>query len=185
MNSSAHTSNASSSDKPTSFTTDSTGPRQLSTFYVSGRMYGIDVSSVQEVTKAMSITRVPLAPAYIHGLINLRGQIATAIGLRELFNLSESPSGELMNVVCREAGTLVALLVDSIGDVVEIGQEAFEPTPSTVSPQVGQYMQGVYKIPENLLSVLDVRKVVGVLNEEAKNEMKLENKSEAKHEMKV
>ena len=150
-----------------SFATDSTGPRQLSTFFVSGRMYGIDVSSVQEVTKAMSITPVPLAPNYIHGLINLRGQIATAIGLRELFALEQTSSGELMNVVCRENGTLVSLLVDSIGDVVEVGQSDYEPTPETVSSHVGQYMQGVYKIPENLLSVLDVKKVVGILDDES------------------
>ena len=160
--------NLEADSKHKAFTTDTTGPRQLSTFFVSGRMYGIDVSSVQEVTKAMPITPVPLAPAYIHGLINLRGQIATAIGLRELFALSESPSNELMNVVCRENGILVSLLVDSIGDVVEIGQEAFETTPETVSHQVGQFMQGVYKIPDNLLSVLDVKKVVGILNEDTK-----------------
>jgi purine-binding chemotaxis protein CheW len=61
-----------------------------STFRISGRLYGIDVTRVQEVTKSLPCTRVPLTPKHVKGLINLRGQIATAIELRELFDLKAS-----------------------------------------------------------------------------------------------
>jgi purine-binding chemotaxis protein CheW len=137
---------------------------QFTTFIVSGRLYGIDVQSVQEVTKSLLITSVPLAPNYIHGLINLRGQIATAVSLRELFELKDPPPSEFMNVVCRLDGVLISLLVDQIGDVIELNQSSFEPTPDTVSVKVARFMDGIYKIPGQLLSIIDVNKILEVLN---------------------
>lgn len=139
--------------------------RQFSTFLVSDRLYGIDVMSVQEITKMINATKVPLAPTFVHGLINLRGQIATAVGLRELFELNDSPkSAEPMNIVCKGEGMLLSLLVDQIGDVIEVDDSIFEPTPETITPSVGRFMQGVYKIPGNLLSIIEVKKIVDVLN---------------------
>lgn len=137
---------------------------QFSTFYVADRLYGINVSAVQEVTKALAITSVPLAPNFIHGLINLRGQIATAVGLHELFGLKNQNS-ELMNVVCREDNMFISLLVDRIGDVVEIDEKLFENTPDTVTDEVAKYMSGVYKTSDELLSIIDVNKIINVLNE--------------------
>ncbi len=139
--------------------------RQFSTFFVSDRLYGIDVMSVQEITKMMNATKVPLAPTFVHGLINLRGQIATAVGLRELFDLRDSTrSAEPMNVVCKGEGMLLSLLVDQIGDVIEVDDSNFETTPETITPSVGRFMQGVYKIPGSLLSIIEVKKIVDVLN---------------------
>jgi purine-binding chemotaxis protein CheW len=139
--------------------------QQFSTFYVSGRLYGINVSSVQEVTKTMPVTDVPLSPNYVHGLINLRGQIATAIGLRELFELGDQPPTEYMNVVCRQDGHLITLLVDQIGDVIELDRSSYEPTPDTVSPHVAQFLNGVYKTQGDLLSIIEVKKILDVLND--------------------
>ena len=126
------------------------GVHQFSTFYVANRLYGINVSAVQEVTKALAITAVPLAPNFIHGLINLRGQIATAVGLHELFGL-KNKNPELMNVVCREDNMLISLLVDQIGDVVELDENLFENTPDTITDEVAKYMSGVYKTSDELL----------------------------------
>ena len=140
------------------------GAHQFSTFYVADRLYGINVSAVQEVTKALAITQVPLAPNFIHGLINLRGQIATAVGMHELFGL-ENKNNELMNVVCREDNMLISLLVDRIGDVVELEEKQFEQTPDTVTDEVAKYMSGVYKTTGELLSIIDVKKIINVLNE--------------------
>lgn len=139
--------------------------RQFSTFFVSDRLYVIDVMSVQEITKMMTATKVPLAPTFVHGLINLRGQIATAVGLRELFDLRDnSRSSEPMNVVCKGEGMLLSLLVDQIGDVIEVDDSNFESTPETITPAVGRFMQGVYKIPGSLLSIIEVKKIIDVLN---------------------
>ena len=140
------------------------GTRQFSTFTVSGSLYGLDVAAVQEVTKALLMTRVPLAPSFVTGLINLRGQIATAIGLRDLFKLGhQNAPSEPMNVVCKGEGLLLSLLVDQIGDVLEVDQSLFEPTPDTLPESLSKFMVGVYKTPGALLSILDINKIIEAL----------------------
>jgi purine-binding chemotaxis protein CheW len=134
--------------------------RQFSTFYINDLLYGIDVMKVQEITKALPMTRVPLAQSYVKGLINLRGQISTAIQLSDLFKLDQKSQEEQMNVVCKIADILVSFLVDRIGDVMELENEQFEPAPDTMPESVRKYLEGVYKIPGNLLSVIDVDQIV-------------------------
>ncbi len=134
--------------------------RQFSTFYIDNLIYGIDVMKVQEITKALPMTRVPLAPPYIKGLINLRGQISTAIQLSDLFGLEEKIPEDQMNVVCKISDVLVSFLVDQIGDVMELESSQFEPAPDTMPDSVRQYIEGVYKIPGNLISVIDVERIV-------------------------
>lgn len=138
---------------------------QFSTFFVAGRLYGIDVQEVQEVTRTLPITQIPLSPPFIKGLINLRGQIATAIGLRELFGLEPNSTGESMNVVCSTEGVLISLLVDKIGDVIEVSPDSFEPAPDTIGANIRRFMQGVHKISGPLLSVIEAHKIVTALND--------------------
>lgn len=138
--------------------------RQFSTFYVADRLYGIEVTQVQEVTRPLPITRIHLAPAHVKGLINLRGQIATAIGLRELFGLPMEGASEKMSVVCRLDGALLAFLVDRIGDVIEVPQASFELPPETVAESVRRFMQGVYKLPDSILSVVDINNLSAFLS---------------------
>lgn len=139
--------------------------KQFSTFLVADKMYGIEVMSVQEITRMMNVTKVPLAPNFVYGLINLRGQIATAVGLRELFELTDKNSiNEYMNVVCKSEGILLSLIVDQIGDVIEVNDSDFSPTPEIVHPGVGRFMHGVYKIPGTLLSIIEVKKIVDIIN---------------------
>jgi len=139
---------------------------QFSTFRVDGRLYGVSVKIVQEITKPMPITAVPLSPDFVKGLINLRGQIATAIGIRELFKLGQQIDAENnVNVVCKVDGLLLSLIVDEIGDVIEVDDKDFEDTPDTLSQHVAQFMNGVYKLPENILSILDINKLVSFLNQ--------------------
>lgn len=137
---------------------------QYTTFYIGERLYGIDVLKVQEVTRAMPMSPVPLAPKYVHGLINLRGQIATAIGLRELFNLEQASVDDQMNIVCSIGGVLFSLIVDKIGDVIEVPKKDFESTPQTVSGEVRKYMTGVYKLPDQLLSIIDIETIIKTIN---------------------
>jgi purine-binding chemotaxis protein CheW len=138
---------------------------QFSTFWVDERLYGVNIKMVQEITKSMNVTEVPLAPTYIKGLINLRGQIATAVGLRELFDIkpTNAENGKI-NVVCKCESYLLSLVVDEVGDVLELDDPLFEMTPETVSPEVSKFMSGVYKLPNNLLSVIDIQKIIDFLN---------------------
>jgi purine-binding chemotaxis protein CheW len=138
--------------------------KQFSTFTIDGRLYGIDVMKVQEVTKPMQVTVMKTAPVCIKGLINLRGQIATAVGLRELFGLSTDMTSDKMTVVCKVDDVLLSLLVDNIGDVLEVQETAFEPTPQTISPQIRSFMQGVYKLDRGILSVVSLDLIVRELD---------------------
>ncbi len=140
---------------------------QLSTFFISDRWYGIDVIRVQEIVKPMDITTIPLAPNYVRGLINLRGQIATAIGLRELLGLQEESACELFNVVCKLEGYLLSLQVDRIGDVIEVCEEQFEQTPTTVPMHTRQFLSGIYKFNDRLLSVIDIDRIMEYLTKNA------------------
>src|SRR5438132_562711 len=104
-----------------------TGRKQFATFFLESLFLGVEVLKVQEVIRYQEMTRVPLAPAMIQGLINLRGQIVTAIDLRRRLQLPPRTDGRLpMNVVVRTDDGPVSLLVDSIGDVVELQDDAYE-----------------------------------------------------------
>lgn len=133
--------------------------KQFSTFYIANRLYGIDVTEVQEVAKALPVTSIHLAPKYVLGLINLRGQIATAIGLQELFELDEESTTQKMSVVCKCDGSLLSLMVDQIGDVIEVSEENFEDVPLTVDPVIRKFLKGVYKTSDSILSIIEINKI--------------------------
>lgn len=136
--------------------------QQFCTFYLDGLLFGIEVEKVQEVIRHQAMTRVPLAPKLIAGLINLRGQIVTAIDLRLRLGLPERTADELpMNVVARSEDGAVSLLVDDIGDVLEVQEQQFEDVPQTLR-QSRELIRGVYKLPERLLLVLDTAHAVSV-----------------------
>ncbi len=128
----------------------------FTTFFVGEDLFGIEVMKVQEVTNTPTIIPVPLAPNFVRGLINLRGQIATAFGLKELFCLEQKKAQEQMSVVCRMDGNLVSLMIDSVGDVVEVDSNSGEPPPNTIPASVRQFVKNVYKMNGTLLSILDL-----------------------------
>ncbi|HVP63569.1 MAG TPA: chemotaxis protein CheW [candidate division Zixibacteria bacterium] len=134
---------------------------QLCTFYVDGLLLGVEVENVQEVIRYQEMTRVPLAPAVIGGLINLRGQIVTAVDLRQRLGLHSRSQGTLpMNVVVRTDDGAMSLLVDEIGDVVEVEEASFEAAPDTLAPEARELIRGVYKLKRDLLLLLDTDKAV-------------------------
>jgi len=139
--------------------TQETVSELLTTFYVGNEYYGIEVMKVQEVTGTPVVVPVPLAPNFVRGLINLRGQLATALGLRELFGAADAEVNQHMSVVCRVDGNLVSLIVDQIGDVVEVEGKIFEEPPDTLPPGIRKYVKGIYKMNGTLLSLLDMDKI--------------------------
>jgi len=136
-------------------------PRQLCTFYLGGHFYGIDVVRVQEVIRYQDMTRVPLAPRDIRGLINLRGQIVTAVDMRRRLNLPERTGDDLpMNVVVRSDEGAASLLVDEIGDVMEVTTTAYDAVPQTVPQEARALLRGVFKLENRLLLELDIDRIV-------------------------
>ncbi|HJT77377.1 MAG TPA: chemotaxis protein CheW [Gemmataceae bacterium] len=134
--------------------------RLFCSFYLDDLLFGLDVGRVQEIIRYQEMTRVPLAPPVVRGLINLRGQIVAAIDLRRLLGLGELPAGRLpMNVVLRTDDGLVSLLVDRVGDVLAPGEGAFEPPPETLGGVARDLIRGAYKLHDRLLLALDADKV--------------------------
>ena len=129
--------------------------RQFSTFHVGGLFFGIEVRKVQEVLRYQEMTHVPLAPPEIEGLINLRGQIVTALDMRRRLGLSPAGQGAMpMNMVIRPEDGAVSLLVDEIGDVLEVPANSYEPAPENMPATQKELVEGVYKLEGRLLLVL-------------------------------
>ena len=143
-------------------------PKQFCTFYINDTLFGIEVLTVQEVLRYQEITEVPLAAPEIKGLINLRGQIITAIDLRTRMQLPPREADQKpMNVVVQTNDEVICFLVDSIGDVLEVDEETFEEAPSTVDDATRELATGVYKLDGKLLMILDAAKAANVSTSEA------------------
>ena len=138
--------------------------QQFCTFTLDGLLFGVEVMEIQEVIRFQEITRVPLAPPVIKGLINLRGQIVTAIDLRLRLELTpRAEEQKPMNVVVRTGDNVVSLLVDEIGDVGNVSDDCFERPPDTVTGAARELIRGAYKLDETLLLNLDTNKTVKIL----------------------
>jgi purine-binding chemotaxis protein CheW len=134
---------------------------QYATFYLDRHLFGVEVGKVQEVIRYQEMTRVPLADSVVTGLINLRGQIVTALDLRRRLEMSDRPEGKLpMNVVVRTGDEAVSLLVDEIGDVLEVEESTFESPPETLQGEARSLIRGAYKLSGQLLFILDTEKAV-------------------------
>jgi purine-binding chemotaxis protein CheW len=134
---------------------------QFCTFYVGGLFLGLEVTCIQEVIRYQPLTVVPLTPEVIAGLMNLRGQIVTAIDLRTRLGLPPRDPGERpINVVVRTADGAVSLLVDEIGDVIEVDDGSFERPPETLARDARELILGAYKLKDRLLLVLDAARTV-------------------------
>lgn len=138
-----------------------TSAKRYATFFVGDMFFGIEVLRVQELLRYQEITPVPLASAVIEGLINLRGQIVTAVDLRRRLAIGPRPAGvSPMNIVVRSGDGAVSLLVDEIGDVAEAPSGSSEPPPATMKAAEKEIIDCVIKLEGKLLSVLNVDRLL-------------------------
>lgn len=132
---------------------------QFCTFYLDHLLFGVELKDVQEVIRQVETTKVPLSPDVVTGLMNLRGQVVTTIDLRRKLELEPRPLGaSAMNVVVRSDDGAVSLLVDEIGDVVEVEESTFERPPETLRRSVRNMIVGVHKLNKQLMHALDTEK---------------------------
>jgi purine-binding chemotaxis protein CheW len=135
--------------------------RQYATFHVAGFFFGIEVAKVQEVMRHQEMTDIPLAPAAIRGLINLRGQIVIAVDSRRSLGLPPlEPGVSPRNIILRSDDGGVSLLVDDIGDVLDVPVEAFTPVPENMPAERRELIEGVYNLNDRLLLVLDTKRLL-------------------------
>jgi purine-binding chemotaxis protein CheW len=134
---------------------------QYCTFFVNGLFLGVEVTRIQEVIRYQPLTAVPLTTSVVAGLMNLRGQIVTAIDLRQRLGLPPRTGDDLpTNVVLRTDDGAVSLLVDEIGDVIEVDEDAFERPPETLDGEARDLIRGAYKLKGRLLLVLDAERTI-------------------------
>jgi len=138
---------------------------ELATFYVGQALCGMDILRVQEINKLTEITKVPQAPEYVIGILNLRGQIVTVIDLGKKLGLSSIELGdESRNIVVSSHSEYIGLLVDSISDIVKAEREKIEPPPANIGGVQGKFFEGVFKTEESLIGILNVEEVLKVEN---------------------
>jgi purine-binding chemotaxis protein CheW len=137
------------------------GRQQFCTFFIDRQYFAVPVQQVQEVIRSLEMTSVPLVPSVLRGLINLRGQIVVAFDLRRRLGFADRPEDQKrMNVVVRADGETLSLLVDEIGDVIEVDEDCAEHPPETLRAGMRELLQGVYKLDGRLLLVLDTERTV-------------------------
>lgn len=124
-------------------------------FRVGTQWFGVPVLAVQEVLSIQRLARIPLAPPEVTGLLNLRGQLVTAINLHRVLDSGTPPEGTAMNVVVRDVDELFALVVDEVGDVVSVAPQSIEPLPATLDTCWRDACDGVVRWPNGLLAVLE------------------------------
>ena len=133
------------------------------TIKIAGQLFGIPVLIVQDVLRGLKITRVPLAPPEVAGALNLRGRIVTAIELRKCFDLPEPENRKLekvMSVVVEYKNEFFSFIVDSVGDVINLPKSQIEKSPASLSGRWRDASLGIYKLENELLIILDVKKLL-------------------------
>lgn len=137
--------------------------KQITTFYLDGLYYGIDVMSIQEVTKEVPITKVLRSQKQVSGLINLRGRVAMAVELGFVVSETYKRPGEFMTIVCEYEGSLYSFLVDTVGDVISFEQSAQGRVPETTDGGMKNIVSGVFQTEKGLLRIIEVKNIIKTL----------------------
>ena len=137
---------------------------EVVTFRVGKQWFGVGVLNVQEVIGYQRIARVPLAEPGVAGLLNLRGQIVTAIDLHQRLEISHGTAESLMNVVVCDGDELFALIVDEVGDVAAVPPDTLEPLPASLDGAWARVCTGVIRMEQGLLAVVDVTRLLDESN---------------------
>ncbi len=130
------------------------------TFWLGEYLFGLPISEVVEINRKLEITPVPLAPGYIKGIINLRGQVLTTVDLAERIGLRLEGNRAYNLIVKNEDEERVSLLVEKIGDILEIPAEKVEEPPERIEGVERRFVRNVCQLPERLLVILNTKEVL-------------------------
>lgn len=135
------------------------------TMIVSGQLFGVPVLEVHDVFVPSRLAHVPMAPPEVAGILNLRGRIVTAIDLRVRLGYEPRDAGaQTMAVVIEYHGEPYSLLVDAVGEVLSLEASAFERNPSNLDPKLRDVSEGIFRLDEKLMVVIQLDKVIQLLN---------------------
>lgn len=146
------------------------GELQLVVFKLGQEEYGIPITQVQEINRLTSPTKIPNSPAFVEGVINLRGKIIPIVDLRKRFRLVEVEYSEDSRIVVVElSGNTIGVTVDSVNEVLRLPAANIEPTPTIATGIGSEYLSGVGKINDRLLILLDLNKILSSAEREQLN----------------
>lgn len=134
---------------------------QLVSFNIGSEEFGVDILKVQEINRMVEITKVPQAPEYVEGVINLRGKVIPIVDLRKRFNLEVKEYDKNTRIVVVDiTGNIMGMVVDSVSEVLRLPADTIEPPPEIVTGINSEYIKGVAKLEDRLLIFLDLSKVI-------------------------
>ncbi|GLI54482.1 chemotaxis protein CheW [Thermodesulfovibrio yellowstonii] len=142
--------------------TDSSQILQLVTFTLGGEEYAVDILKVQEINRMKEITRVPNAPYYVEGVINLRGKVIPVVSLRKFFGLPEEEDRLRQKIMIMDIqGVTMGLIVDTVSEVLRISSSIVEPPPAMTSSVSSEFISGIAKLEDRLIILLDMDRLIG------------------------
>lgn len=143
--------------------------KQITTFYLDGKLYGIEVMDVQEVTMQVEITPVLHSSKYVKGLINMRGRVMTAIDLAEAFKI-EAKSDEFMTIVCDYRGDAYSLIVDKVGDVINVVEGNEKTIPKHEGDHLAELVSSIYQYEEQLIRIVKIENIISLIEKNTRME---------------
>lgn len=136
---------------------------QLATFKIGSEEFGVDILTVREINRMVEITRIPQAPHYVEGVINLRGKVIPIIDLRKRFGLDIKENDKNTRIVVVDiSGSTMGMVVDSVSEALRLPANTIEPPPEIVTGVNSEFIKGVAKLEDRLLIFLDLSKVIDV-----------------------
>ena len=141
----------------------SDGELQLVVFSIGSEEFGVEIMKVQEIIRMTSITRIPQAPDYIRGIINLRGRIIVVINLNVVLGMAGREQDENTRIIVASIGeTVMGFVVDSVSEVIRLPEKNMEPAPAVIADKIGtEYVMGVGKLDNRLLILLNLDRILG------------------------
>jgi len=137
--------------------------KEYVTATIGGQLFGLPILRVQDVFKPERLTRVPLAPPEIAGVLNLRGRIVTLIDMRGRLGLDKSEHDDTpMAIGVDSRGEYYGLLIDSVGEVLKFDDDTREPNPINLDPRLARVSSGIHRLEGQLLMVIDVDRVLDI-----------------------
>jgi purine-binding chemotaxis protein CheW len=135
---------------------------QLVTFHLGDEEFGIDIQKVQEINRMIEITKIPNAPSFVEGVVNLRGKIIPVVSLRSRLGFDQAERGKSTRIMVVEVeGTILSFIVDSVSEVLRIDDAKIEPPPSITGGSDSVYIEGVINLADRILILLDLKVLFG------------------------
>lgn len=137
------------------------GEQQLVVFDLGREIYGVDIASVQEIIRMQDITRVPRAPRFVEGVINLRGKVIPVVDLRRRFGLAVADHTRTSRIVVVDIGDhTIGMVVDGVSEVLRITEACIEPPSPVVTTLDSDYLRGIAKLEERLVILLELDRIL-------------------------